>query len=81
MPLSALARGLEAHNGRLLFINWSQPRRQLAEMEGAATRTKSAHIRQCRREVQWGQVFTCLSPLGPLTFPLTDLAGRHGPRQ
>jgi hypothetical protein len=44
-------------------------------MEGAVTRTKSAHIWQCRREVQWGQVFTCLLPLGPLTFPLTDLAG------
>jgi len=28
MPLSVLARGLEMHNGRLLFITWSQPRRQ-----------------------------------------------------
>lgn len=27
-PLSVLARGLEMHNGRLLFITWSQPRRQ-----------------------------------------------------
>ena len=27
-PLSVLVRGLEAHNGRLLFITWSQPRRQ-----------------------------------------------------
>lgn len=27
-PLSILARGLEVHNGRLLFITWSQPRRQ-----------------------------------------------------
>ena len=54
--MSALARGLEAHNGRLLFITWSQPRRQLTEMEGAVTRTKSSHIRQRRREVQWGKV-------------------------
>jgi ABC-type transport system involved in multi-copper enzyme maturation permease subunit len=27
-PLSALVQGLEAHNGRLLIITWSQPRRQ-----------------------------------------------------
>ena len=43
--------------------------------KGLPPKPNLRHIRQCRREVQCGQVFTCLSPLGPLTFPLTDLAG------
>ena len=32
-------------------------------------------MRDRHREVELGQMLACLSPLGPLTFMLTDLAG------
>ena len=50
-------------------------RAQLAEMEEVAARLKAAHTRARHREVELGQMFARLSPLCPLTFMLSDLAG------
>ncbi len=50
-------------------------RAQLAEMEEVAARLKAAHTRARHREVELGQMVARLSPLCPLTFMLTDLAG------
>lgn len=65
----------EADQAALAAFSSKVMRAQLTEMEGAAARLKMAHMRDRRREVQLGQILTCLSPLGPLTFLLTDLAG------
>lgn len=50
-------------------------RAQLAEMEGVTAQIKADHMRDRLRVVELGQVLSCVSPLGPLTFLLTDLAG------
>jgi hypothetical protein len=65
----------EADREALVTFSTEVMRAQLAGMEQEAARIKASHIQDRRRAVRLGQVFSCLSPLGPLTYLLTDLAG------
>ena len=65
----------EADKVALAAFSTEVMRAQLAEMEEVDARIKAAHMGDRRRQVELGQMLACLSPVGPLTFMLTDLAG------
>ena len=75
VPRLQAALADEADKMALAALSTEVMRAQLAEMEEVAARLKAGHMRDRHREVKLGQMLACLSPLGPLTFMLTDLAG------